>query len=106
MSHRIPDQSRQSDSPPLDPSCPSWCVAPHGLHNGEEDWIHLSEPLWLLDRLRARLCMTVDQEGRTLDGPHVVIGSAELSPAETNELGLALQALASAAEETTRRAAS
>src|SRR5688572_23093678 len=92
MSKRLPGQHRPIDTSPLNSMCPSWCVAPHGLQRGEEDWIHTSEPLPLTDRVLARLCMTVEPDGTTSDGPYVMIGSSEFTPEEANEIGLALQA--------------
>ena len=103
MSHLIPGQTRPSDTAPLAATCPSWCVAPHGLHDGEEDWVHMSEPLPLADRVLARLCMTVHPVTLATDGPYVMVGSTEYTPSEANTVGLALQALASAAEATTPR---
>ena len=105
MARRVSEQRRPSDAT-LETigTCPSWCVAPHGLHCGEEDWVHTSEPLALTNRILARLCMTVAPDGQTLDGPYVMIGADEFTPEDANALGLALQALASAAAATTRHA--
>jgi hypothetical protein len=105
MSKRIPGQIRLVDTAPLNETCPSWCVAPHGLHQGEEDWVHTSEPMVLADRVLARICMSVDPDGQNPDGPIVLIGTTEMTPAEANDVGLALQALASAAKAATPRAA-
>jgi hypothetical protein len=80
-------------------------VAPHGLHRGEEDWVHTSEPLPLADRVLARLAMTVHPTTREQDGPYVLIGSTELTPDQANDVALAIQALAAAAAATTSRAA-
>ena len=105
MSNRVPSQTGQVDIAPLSSVCPSWCVAPHGLHDGEEDWVHTSEPVVLTDRVLARICMTVQPNGEIADGPYVLIGSSEFTPAEANAVGLAIQCMASAAESTTRPAA-
>ena len=82
--------------------CPSWCVSAHGSQYGEEDWVHTSEPMTLTDRLLVRVCMTVDPSGTTRDGPYVLIGSAEFTPDEANDVGLAIQALATVARATNR----
>src|SRR5687767_8722800 len=102
MSQGFPGQTRPTDNAPLDTNCPSWCVAPHGMHRGEEDWVHTSEPLPLTDRVVARLCMTVDPVTETQDGPYVLIGGTELTPAQANDIGLAMQALADVARATGR----
>lgn len=104
MSHRIPGQSRPAHTARHDVPCPAWCVAAHGQHVGEEDWVHTSEPLAVTDRILARICMTVDPASQVQDGPYVMLGSTELTPAEANAIGLSLQALASAAAEATPRA--
>jgi hypothetical protein len=74
------------------------------MHTGEEDWLHLSEPLPLTNRILVRICMTTSPDSDADDGPYVLIGGTELTPSQANDLGLAIQALASAAEATTRRA--
>ena len=105
MTHRLSSvPGADSTTPPM-AGCPAWCVAPHGLQAGEEDWVHTSEPLLLTDKVLLRICMTVDPDGQSPDGPIVLIGSTEMTPAEANDVGLAIQALASAAEATTRDAA-
>ena len=83
-------------------ACPPWCVSPHGLHEGEDDWLHQSEPRLLDDRLAARLCMSVDPHSGLQDGPYVVIGSREYTAGEVRKLGLGLVALADDAEAPTR----
>ncbi|MFI7493567.1 DUF6907 domain-containing protein [Kocuria sp. M4R2S49] len=78
--------------------CPDWCVAGHGVHGGEEDWIHVGEPLFVADGgTTARLCMSVDPETGARDGPYVLIGSSEYTPAAALALGRALMAMATAA---------
>ena len=112
VSKHIPGQGGRGVTAPSRPGgipsrgdlCPSWCVAPHGLLEGEEDWVHVSEPLPLAVQVLARICMTVDPTTLEQDGPHVLIGSAEFTPDEVNDIGLALQALAAAAAATTPRA--
>lgn len=101
MSNSIPGQLRPADTRPFGSTCPSWCVAPHGLHAGEEDWVHVSEPMPLTERILARICLTVEPDGARSEGPIVLVGSVELTPEQTNDIGLALQALARVAAETT-----
>ena len=67
----------------------------HGISEGEEDWVHVSEPLVVADEVAARLCMSVDPETDTEDGPYVVVGSREYSLAEAQRLGESLIRLAS-----------
>lgn len=105
MALRSPDHTRAVDASSVVSACPSWCVAPHGLHDGEEDWVHTSEPLPLVEAVTALLCMTIDPETDTVDGPYVLIGSTELTPGQASDIGLALQALAGAADSTVTRAA-
>ena len=75
-------------------ACPPWCVSAHGEHLGEEDWVHLGEPLSLAEDASARLCMSVDPDSRVADGPYVVIGSHEYSLPAAAALGAALTAMA------------
>lgn len=75
-------------------TCPRWCVTHHGVHPGEEDWIHTSEPVMIADGTVARLCMSIDPDTGAKDGPYVLIGDSELTLTETAELGSSLLALA------------
>jgi hypothetical protein len=75
--------------------CPPWCNVRHGITEGEEDWVHVSEPLDVADEVAARLCMSVDPETATEDGPYVVVGSREYSLTEAERLGASLIRLAS-----------
>lgn len=75
-------------------TCPRWCVTHHGMHLGEEDWIHTGEPVVVADGTVARLCMSIDPVTGAEDGPYVLIGDSELTLAETAELGGLLVALA------------
>ncbi|GAA2018502.1 hypothetical protein GCM10009740_02910 [Terrabacter terrae] len=70
--------------------CPSWCVTEHGVHQGEEDWVHVGKPLPVVDGLHAQLCMSVDPESGRQDGPVVLIGATELTLAAAAALGTAL----------------
>lgn len=79
-------------------TCPGWCVARHGTHVGEEDWVHVGEPLTVsAGGVTAQLCLSVDPESGVQDGPYVLIGASEYTPAEAAELGRALMELAAAA---------
>lgn len=81
-------------------SCPTWCVTGHGVHLGEEDWVHLSEPLSLADGVSAQLCMSIDPLTDTHDGPYVVIGTTEYNLAEAQALGASLMTLATVGADT------
>jgi|SRR4051812_25108291 hypothetical protein len=74
--------------------CPPWCVVVHGDVLGEEDWIHQGAPVALGEGLDARLCMSVDPERGVVDGPYVLVGSAEYTLAEARGLGISIIALA------------
>ena len=76
-------------------SCPSWCANGHGVHRGEEDWLHLSEPLPIAEGVSARLCLSIDPLTRDRDGPYIVIGSQEYTVPQAQALGASLLAMAS-----------
>jgi len=76
-------------------ACPPWCATGHGVHLGEEDWIHLSEPLTLTDGVSAQLCMSIDLATSAEDGPYVVIGSTEYTLLEAQALATSLLTMAS-----------
>ena len=80
---------------PLTSICPSWCAVGHGATLGEEDWLHIGEPLPLAADLLARLCMSIDPDTGAVDGPYVLIGASEYSLAEATALGASLMAMAS-----------
>lgn len=75
-------------------TCPAWCRTRHGAAAGEDDWLHVSEPLVLADDVIARLCMSVDPRTDEADGPYVIVGTREYSLAEAAELGASLIQLA------------
>lgn len=79
---------------PASQSCPPWCVVPHGMQDGEEDWLHLGAPLPLADGVAARLCMSRDPETGETDGPFVLIAEREHSLEDAAALGIELTALA------------
>ena len=60
------------------------------MHLGEEDWVHLSAPLFLGDCSDARLCMSRNPETGEQDGPVVVVGSTEYSLEAAAALGTAI----------------
>lgn len=74
--------------------CPPWCVTRHGVAHGEEDWVHVGEPLPLAGGVVAQLCMSVEPASGAVNGPYVVIDSSEFTLAEAESLGVALTALA------------
>ena len=75
-------------------TCPAWCRTRHGASDGEEDWLHVSEPLIMADGIVACLCMSVGPQTDEADGPYVIVGSREYSLAEAAELGASLIQLA------------
>ncbi len=75
--------------------CPSWCATGHGVQVGEEDWLHLSEPLPVAEGVSARLCLSIDPLTSVQDGPYIVIGSQEYTLPQAQALGASLLAMAS-----------
>lgn len=75
-------------------NCPHWCVSGHGIHSGEEDWLHLGEPLTVADGVVARLCVTVHPGTGAVDGPYVLVGTTEHTLSEARTLGAVLAELA------------
>ena len=76
------------------PTCPPWCVTRHGVHTGEEDWVHHGEPVPLDDTTSAQLCMSIDPRTGAEDGPYVLIGGREYALPEVRRLSARLAALA------------
>ncbi|MFI7483508.1 DUF6907 domain-containing protein [Kocuria sp. M1R5S2] len=74
--------------------CPPWCVTGHGVHLGEEDWVHVGEPLTVAPGVVARLGMSVDPGTGAVDGPYVLVGGTECTLAQAAALGAALVELA------------
>lgn len=87
------------------PICPPWCCVRHGVSEGEDDWLHISEPLVMAEGLTARLCISVDPRTDETDGPYVVIGSREFTLAEAEDLGASLIELATIGAGATPRSA-
>lgn len=81
-------------STPSRAACPPWCATRHGMHLGEEDWIHLSEPLPLTDGVSAQLRMSIDPDTHTQDGPYVVVGGTEYTLTKAQALAASLMAMA------------
>jgi hypothetical protein len=79
--------------------CPPWCVVQHGVQMGEEDWVHLSDPLEISDDVYAQACMSTVPPGQVTDGPYVLIGWRQYTADEAAVLGEALIALARTAGE-------
>jgi hypothetical protein len=98
------DSTTEVDSPVVSArqSCPAWCTTRHGVARGEDDWLHVSEPLLVADDVFARLCMSVNPETDAEDGPYVVVGSREYSLTEATELGGSLMRLAAVGTASTR----
>lgn len=87
----------QPDADPHSGACPPWCVTAHDPVRGEEDWVHLSEPLVLAGDVAARLCMSIDPETGDRDGPYVLVGDEQLTVEEAGHLGTELVAMATTA---------
>jgi hypothetical protein len=96
-----PHSTQDAASRPRHRTCPPWCNVRHGVSEGEEDWVHISEPLVVADEVAARLCMSVDPDTEAEDGPYVVVGSREYSLTEAERLGASLIELASLGGSTT-----
>ena len=65
----------------------------------------MGRPLALTSEVVARLCMSIDPERRTQDGPYVLVGSDDgYTLEEANALGAALIAIADLGQEATRHA--
>jgi hypothetical protein len=101
MSASIDEKGSNDGAASARSTCPGWCVSRHGLHLGEEDWVHAGAPLPVEDAVAAHACMSVDPDTGEVDGPYVIIGRSQYSPAEAEALGAALIALARAARSTT-----
>jgi hypothetical protein len=78
--------------------CPPWCAAEHGVQSGEEDWVHLSAPVYLTEGVTARLSMSTDPASGDSDGPFVLIGSSEYTLQEAEALGFAITDIAAAGQ--------
>ena len=94
---RTPSRSFAGAAPTAARRCPPWCVTQHGVHLGEENWIHASEPLPVADGVRAQIVMSVDPDTGTTDGPSILIGAQEYTLTEARLLGNALIAAADSA---------
>ena len=79
-------------------TCPRWCFTDHGVHLGEEDWVHLSQPVRLADGRVARMCMSIDPDTGAKDGPFVLIGETELTVDQAKAVGESLIRLVSVDE--------
>ena len=79
---------------PVANHCPRWCVTEHGVHLGEEDWVHTSKPVTVATGLVARMCMSIDPETGIEDGPYVLLGSSELTADQAKAVGESLIQLA------------
>ncbi len=88
---------RSPDAEPAPLPCPPWCVTAHDPARGEDDWAHVGEPLGIANGIAARLCMSIDPTTGEKDGPYVLVGDEQLTPAEAERLGVELSALAAGA---------
>ncbi len=94
MPESTKDRSQSVSGTQARATCPPWCATGHGVHSGEEDWVHLGEPVPLTAGVSAQLCMTIDPLATIEDGPYVVVGSSEYTLPEAEALGAKLMAMA------------
>lgn len=80
-------------------TCPVWCVVGHDPGLGEDDWVHVGEPVAVAEGMPARLCMTIDPQSRATDGPYVLVGWSEYTLEEAAALGASLVAMARTGQE-------
>jgi hypothetical protein len=73
-------------------ACPPWCAMRHGIHQGEEDLVHVSTQECVRDTL-LRLAATIDADTGEQDGPYLLMGSHEFSMAELDALIQALHSM-------------
>lgn len=66
--------------------CPSWCSTDHDACTGQDNWVHVSAPLYVTPDVFARICLSIDPESGALDGPHVLIGDSEYTPEAAREI--------------------
>jgi hypothetical protein len=78
--------------------CPRWCCVRHGEQLGEEDHLHLSDPVVAAGTM-IRLGVTIDPVTREQDGPYVLIGDEEYTLVEAEALLACLETRLSAARE-------
>ena len=91
---RTTEEALSASSSAARASCPPWCVSRHGIHLGEEDWVHVGEPLPVAEGVSAQLCMSIDPVTGAEDGPYVVIAGTEYTLPAAAALGGSLMALA------------
>jgi hypothetical protein len=77
--------------------CPHWCVERHGLVAGEDDWLHTGMVTTIGRQLVVKLCMTADPSTGAIDGPHVLLGTQEVTLDDARTLGEALIEMADSA---------
>lgn len=75
-------------------TCPPWCVMAHGIRDGEDDWLHLSDAVYIGAGVSGVVAMTADPEGHYVDGPRALVGSEELDAAQLLRIAAGLTALA------------
>ncbi len=79
------------------PHTPAWCVTAHDPSAGEDDWLHMSEPVLVAEGVLARLVMSINPDTGEEDGPYVMVGDDQLAPTEAERRGNELSALAALA---------
>lgn len=97
LTHRDEDQMISRGHSATRPvGCPEWCVVHHDIRAGEEDWLHVSEPLYLTEGVAAQLSMSLDPATGEQDGPFVTVGDTEYTLEEAVDLGVSITAIAEA----------
>jgi hypothetical protein len=105
MSAAQDQQATGDDAAGLRATCPGWCVTRHGVHAGEEDWVHTGAPLAVADGVVALLCMSVHPGSGATDGPYVIVGSRQHTLDDAAALGEALLGMVATGRTTSRLSA-
>ncbi len=78
--------------------CPTWCTTRHGQLVGDDDQVHVGAPVQIRGTV-VRLCVGFDAMTGGPEGPYVLVGPAEYTVHEAEELATALTGLVEAAAE-------
>ena len=73
-------------------SCPSWCTTRHGQLVGDDDEVHVGPPVQIRGTV-LRLCLGFDPMTGGAQGPYVLVGPAEYTLHEAEQLTRALAML-------------
>jgi hypothetical protein len=66
-------------------TCPHWCVAEHGLFEGEDAHVHLGIDEQLANQITVRLVASHDPNTGEMDGPYLLVDAPHLAP-DSHEL--------------------